>query len=115
MKIVINTDYGGFGLSDQAFKLYLELSNIEYTTQQPEEPSILQGSLHFYDAKGNYLSYYDIPRNDPKLVQVVETLGEQSWGNFANLKVVDIPDGVTWELHEYDGIECVREIHRVWS
>jgi hypothetical protein len=114
MKIVINTDYGGFGISDQAFKQYLELKGIEYTIEEPEEPSVFHG-INFYGKDGTYLSYYDIPRNDPKLVQVVETLGEASWGNFANLKVLDIPDGVTWELHEYDGIECVREIHRVWS
>jgi hypothetical protein len=114
MKIVINTDYGGFGLSDQAFEEYLKLSGVEYTTQEPEEPSAFHG-INFYDKEGKYLSYYDVKRNDPKLVQVVEQLGEKSWGNFANLKVVDIPDGVTWELHEYDGIECVREIHRVWS
>lgn len=114
MKIVINTDYGGFGLSDQAFKKYLELSDIDYTTEEPEEPSILQGTL-FYDKKGTYLNYCDIPRNDSKLVQVVEELGEQSWGNFSSLKVVEVPDDVEWYIHEYDGIECIHEAHRQWS
>ena len=30
------------------------------------------------------------------------------------LKVVEIPDGVDWEIEEYDGEEWVSEKHRVW-
>jgi hypothetical protein len=115
MKIVINSDFGGFGLSDKAFETYLKLKGIEYTTQQPEEPSAFRNGVNYYDTKGDYISYYDIARNDPQLVEVVETLGEQSWGVFANLKVVEIPDDVEWYIHEYDGIECVHEAHRQWS
>ena len=38
-----------------------------------------------------YFSCYDIPRDDPNLVQVVEELGEASWGSAAELKVIEIP------------------------
>jgi len=31
------------------------------------------------------------------------------------LKIVDIPDGVEWEIEEYDGMEWVAEKHRTWS
>lgn len=56
-----------------------------------------------------------IERNDPLLVQVVETLGREANGFAAELKVVEIPDDVVWEITEYDGIETVREVARSWS
>lgn len=56
-----------------------------------------------------------IDRADPALVAVVEELGEQSWGKFAELKIVEIPDGVNWEVSDYDGMESVEERHRSWG
>jgi len=56
----------------------------------------------------------DIARNDPLLVQVVEELGEDANTRFSNLKVVEIPDDVAWEIDEYDGYEHVAETHRTW-
>jgi hypothetical protein len=90
MKIVINRCYGGFGLSDVALTRYKNES-------------------------GNDVSYWNIPRNDAILVNIVEELGEDSWGGCAELKVVEIPDGIEWEIDEYDGIEWVAEAHRKWS
>lgn len=54
-------------------------------------------------------------RGDPLLVQVVEELGEASYGGYANLKVVEIPDDVDYEIDEYDGMEHVAEKHRTWG
>jgi hypothetical protein len=54
-------------------------------------------------------------RADPLLVQVVEELGEGSWGSCAQLTVVEIPDGTDYEIGEYDGIETIHEKHRSWS
>ena len=90
-KIVINKYYGGLGLSDKALDRYNELagSNIQYT--------------------------FDIARNDPILVQVVETLGIEANDQFAKLHIVDIPDDVQWQIDEYDGMESVEEVHRSWS
>ena len=91
MKIVINTCHGGFNLSDKALELYNELS-------------------------GKSLLYcWDIERNDPHLVQVVESLGETAGGRHSDLRVVDIPEGVDWQLEEYDGKEWVAEKHRTWG
>ena len=53
-------------------------------------------------------------RADPLLVEAVEKLGKKSWGWAAELEVVEIPDGVEWEIDEYDGMEKVAEKHRVW-
>jgi hypothetical protein len=90
MKIVINKCYGGFGLSDAAFTRYKnESGNTE-------------------------ISYYDIPRADPILISIVEELGEDSYGQFSQLSIVEIPDGVEWEVEEYDGMEWIAEVHRKW-
>lgn len=66
-------------------------------------------------AKEISLYYGDIPRNDADLVAVVEELGKRASGKCADLKVVEIPDGVEWEIKEYDGNEHVAEVHRTWS
>jgi hypothetical protein len=95
MKIVINKCFGGFGLSDEATNLFLKK----------------QKATRFRD--GFYES--DIKRNNPVLVQVVEELGKDADGAHAELKVVEIPDDIEWEIEEYDGREWVSEIHRSWS
>ena len=57
----------------------------------------------------------DPERNDPDLIKVVEELGEKANGECAKLKIVEIPDGIEWEISEYDGIESVEEKHRSWN
>lgn len=54
-------------------------------------------------------------RTDPRLIEIVERMGPEASSPLAKLVVVEIPDGVEWELDEYDGIETVREQHRSWS
>lgn len=56
----------------------------------------------------------NIPRDDPFLVRVVELLGKEASRTFANLRVVEIPDDVQWQIEEYDGKEHVVEVHRTW-
>lgn len=53
-------------------------------------------------------------RTDPLLVKLVEELGTKADGPHAELEVVEIPDGVEWEISEYDGIETIHEKHRSW-
>ena len=91
MKIVINTCYGGFGLSKEALALYNERS----------------GAVVTYD--------FNIKRDDPILVEIVEQLGEAAGHCFAELKVVEIPDDVEWEIGDYDGKELIAEKHRTWN
>jgi uncharacterized protein YnzC (UPF0291/DUF896 family) len=57
----------------------------------------------------------ELERNDPHLVQVVNELGEKANGPHAKLTIVEVPDGVEWELDEYGGIESVHEKHRVFG
>ena len=95
MKVVINNCYGGFSLSEAGIARYLEFKGIEVPDKS------------FYDR--------DIPRDDPILIQVFKELGDVANGFAADLKIVEIPDGVDWEIEEYDGNEWVAEVHRTWS
>lgn len=53
-------------------------------------------------------------RDDLDLISLVEELGEKANGDCAELKILEIPDDVEWEIKEYDGNEWVAEIHRTW-
>lgn len=114
-KIVINNCYGGFGLSDKAIEYYGELKNLNLVKQKSEYQSI---GYHWYVggevAEDNYFSCYKIERDDPDLIRVVEELGEEANGTFSSLKIVEIPDDVRWHIAEYDGMEHVAELHRIW-
>jgi len=100
MKIVINTTWGGFGLSDIGDIEYLERSGliIHGLTSWPPD---------YYDS--------NIPRNDPVLVQLIEEDSKLYGGRGSRLKVVEIPDDVDWEISNYDGQEHVAERHRTWA
>jgi len=97
LKIVINSCHGGFSLSEKAQKLFCQYSMIEWKDWQED------------------WSYYDIERNDQYLVRVIEELGDDANGRFSELKLVNIPDEVEWQIEEYDGLEWVAEKHRIWN
>lgn len=90
MKVVINKCFGGFSLSEEAY----EFLGLEWD--------------------GHGYGYND-DRTDERLVECVEKLGEKSFGDFARLEVVEIPDGAEWYIDDYDGIETIREVHRTWG
>lgn len=140
MKIVINACHGGFGLSDEAVVRYHEIKGVplwvtkdkEYDSIShywlvPESERIEDAGDKFYqmtmDDRQAYnqkwseqtFSVYDLKRDDPVLVQVVEELGDLVNSRYSELKVVDVPDDVNWEIAEYDGNEWVAEVHRTWS
>jgi hypothetical protein len=139
MKIVINCCFGGFGLSREAVMLYAKKKGFELCpfTDKGRNPD---GTLDFHKfvpcdgddgtflmhyttkplkngkyQEGIYLSPDDIERTDPILVEVVQELGDKASGRHANLKIIEIPDGIEYEIDEYDGIETVHEAHRSWS
>lgn len=53
-------------------------------------------------------------RANKLLIQTIEELGEKANGNYAKLKIVEIPDDVKYQIEEYDGLEHISEIHRTW-
>ena len=111
MKIVINKRHGGFGLSQKAMERYAELKGFNLITKD-------QGLFSMYYANSvsdeNMISDYNMERNDPDLVQAVEELGASANGRHAELAVVTIPEDVSWDIEEYDGLEWVAETHRTW-
>jgi hypothetical protein len=131
MKIVINRCYGGFGLSPKAVMRYAELKG--FTLYQDDSSSLVTSfykvpvdeyknmyseavkSKDYSHINGLYFSERNIDRDDSVLVQVVEELGEEAWGKYAELAVVEIPDDVQWEIDEYDGMERVAERYRTWG
>lgn len=113
--IVINTCHGGFSLSKEAVLAYLEKAGIAYTLepQRDRDTQNRLGSRIIVDDKEFY-DRYDIPRDDPALVNVVRQLGSKSWGEYAKLKIVKVPRDVDWYIEDYDGKEWVAEKHRTW-
>lgn len=120
MKVVINRCFGGFGLSESAFEMLLDLKGIEWEKVTPKDRFSYGADYFKKGHAGNddhYLWCRDLTedRSDEHLVQVVEELGEKASGQFAELKIVKIPDDIEWYVEEYDGMEHVAEKHRTWS
>ena len=142
-KIVINSCYGGFGLSILAIKEYMKLKgkqvyfyesdlsdykNIKYKKINDNTSEIF--ILCFTKDFGENFSNIDIPdkelnqyifsdrnieRDDEDLVKVVEKLKNNSNTMCSNLKIVEIPEDVEWQIEEYDGNEWIAEKHRTWA
>jgi len=89
MKIAINVCYGGFGLSEQALARYAELANKQFDE-------------------------FGTDRDDPYLIQTIEELGLKCNTRYSEIRIVEIPDNVEWEIMEYDGTEYIAEKHRQW-
>lgn len=117
MKVVINTCYGGFNLSDAAFELLLDKKGIEYEKIKSKYDSSMYYEKGHVKENDFYLSPYALcgDRSDPHLIEVIEELGHKANGYAAHLKIVEIPEGVEWYVHDYDGLEHVAETHRVWG
>lgn len=88
MKIVVNRCYGGFGLSQEA--------------------------LDFLDTNSGHQYGWPHMRHSIELVECVEELGNKAGGEYSELKVIDIPDGIEWEIWDHGGMESIHEKHRKW-
>ena len=131
-KVVINACFGGFGLSPFGVKEYYTRKGFDVFFQRNGETASienLEGFVSFdcyskdprkigrnEDKYEYYLSYYEIPRDDEILIQIIEEYGsDKISGICSDLKIVDIPDDVEWEISDYDGNESVEELHRSWD
>lgn len=68
---------------------------------------------YIYNLKDKYEN--DKIRSNPDLIKVVEELGSNADGDYAELKVIEIPDDIKYQIDEYDGMESIDEKHRSWS
>jgi len=118
-KIAINGCHGGFSLSHKAFLRFRELGcqaaldEPDYGEEWPDGSGIHEriGSECFDDM----FHLFDLKRDDPLLIQVIEEMGKDANGSCAELRIIEIPDNVKWEIDEYDGWESVDEKHRTWN
>lgn len=94
MKIAINKCYGGFSISKKCLDRMIELGYVE------EKPSIKDDTDRLY--------YASQDRTNPLMIQAIEELGEAANGQYAKIKIVEIPDKVQYEISEYDGIESIE-------
>jgi len=140
MRIVINQD-GCFGIPPvilfhyaikAGFKIYFYEKTDEKYGPSPFDHFLIKTShktenMYWYpslrDLGGKIkcienTDYFDaevIKRDDPILIKVVETLGEDGFGHFCQLKVVEVPDDVDWYIDTRNGCgEVVTEKHRTW-
>ena len=108
MKIVINRCFGGFGLSSRAHALIAKRKGWQHACDDWDKD-------YWYSSPGKAVYESFLKRDDSDLVVVVEELGIDADGRYAELKIVDVPDGVDWYISEYDGLEEIHERHRSWS
>jgi hypothetical protein len=112
-KVVINSCFGGFGLSEEARSLYRKRTSVWcYFMEDTDTMTDEEGESTKED---EWVDYSEKEfRSDPVLVAIVEELGERANGRHAELSVVEIPDDVKWDIFEHDGLEHVAEVHRRW-
>lgn len=139
MKIAVNRCFGGFDLSNEAIRRYLEITGRECHFYKQTKHAYQDGKNEYSkcnasDADDLFTSvstkdlgdtaekipdeYYfydgDIGRTDPALIQTINELQDSASGRFGNIQIVEIPDDINWTISEYDGIETVEEVHRSW-
>jgi hypothetical protein len=137
MKVVINTCFGGYTLSELAVKRYVELKGLKFFTDEGDDGTTKYYTIevekykeelaeenrlfkeksekyHGHPSNRHCWNSCKIKRDDPVLVQVVEDLGSEANGSHAELLVVVIPDDVKYQIYNYDGSESIHEVHRSW-
>ena len=114
MKVVINSCYGGFSISKKAAEFMAKRGNKRAIAElEKSKNGKNKGRWFGYGCVDGFDGQYD--RSDSDLIAAVEELGsEKASGTFAELKVVEIPDGIEYEISSYDGIEHISEVHRTW-
>lgn len=136
MKVILNKCYGGFGLSPVATMMYAKKKGVVLYPYN----SYGANALKFIKDIGNCdrVDYFftkdygdkvrrscidwttlwypdkNEMREDLDLIQIVEELGEKADGWCSKLKVVEIPDTLSYVIDYYDGIETLHENVQTW-
>lgn len=95
--MVINTCFGGFGLSQRAAEEVFRRKNIPYALEK-------FGSRVYPLADGKTVDEY-VPRNDADLVAVVREMGQAANGDLADLKIKSVTISISTD--NYDGKETI--------
>lgn len=101
MKIVLNKCYGGFSVSEAVYnELGFKWDGYGYLNNE------------LFGIENNDCIAY---RANEKLIAAIEKIGEEkASGSYAELRVVEVPDDIEWEIDDHDGIEILHEQHRSW-
>ena len=137
VKVVYNSDFGGFSLSGKAIRYFMELKgktifayrkegNTYRKIENPTDGDFEDWDVATFDKDfgksfnnygpehdDHYVSGYistegDYPRHDPELVKTVEDLGSKASGSHAHLNIKELK-GNRYIIDEYDGNERVVE------
>jgi len=114
MQIVINKCFGGFGLSRKALHRLRELG----CEAAIAETDIGETYPHTNNVRKKFLGesfLIEISRYDELLIQVINEMGDEANGDCAELRIVEIPNGIAWEIDDYDGMERIVEGHQSWG
>jgi hypothetical protein len=136
-QIVINSCFGGFSISPVAALWLFEHGMKEIMHAVDEwfggdknsyrasleawknyllgDPEVVFSVTPFSPDEKFVLEVRPAQRDHPLLVQCVKELGERAFGCYSELKIIEIPDDIEWEIEEYDGKEWVSEKHRTWA
>lgn len=138
-EVVINSCFGGFGLSPKAVMEYAKLSGFNVYPYVTDYGSGDYNKTTRWNNGDNDMCIYwlkedigdnpsseklnnaewfhehEIQRDDKILIQVVRKLKDKANGICALLNIVEIPDDVEYQIEEYDGNEHIAEKHRIWS
>ena len=95
--VVVNSCYGGFGLSVKAAERLLELGSKEVEISIEDEGTEYEWTCVSWNGT----------RHDSLLIAVVRELGKRANDDTANLEIVEI-QGNQYHITEYDGLESLR-------
>ena len=103
MKVLVNECFGGYGVSVEAGKLWLDRKGIEYTIEDEDYNLIVN-----IQGQREYMTYID--RADETLIEIFEEKGSEfTSGPHAELALEILPDGCEYTISEYDGTECISQ------
>ena len=137
MKVVVNRKGKGIGLplalqikylnlQGGAYWIYRKIgfdkwaiSNQEELEDHPAERfelviDALGLETHDDKIRCSLFNRYPPPRTDVHLIAVIESLKGNSTNHVCLLDVVEIPDGIRWQIGIVDGTEVIQEIGRTW-
>lgn len=110
-EVVINSCAGIFDLSQEALIKYVRRKNIRLHVTRNQR-YLVYHLKDKSDRKDEDDSLFeldkDIARDDPDLVYLVKDMGDKVNTNYSSLKIVQIPDGMNFEIECDDGKETIK-------
>jgi hypothetical protein len=117
MKILVNSQFGGFGLTQDAYRELAKSMPEEFEEYDvdPDWQYMYKGLING-KALGardeNTVSF----RSHPALIELFNQKGQEIAGEHCKLRLVEVPDMYQGKLiiEKYDGQEWVAEQHKTW-